>query len=296
MNQAMTVSGFTFVRNGTLLGYPYIESIRSALPICDEFVVAAGASDDDTLERLQALARTEPKLRVIPTRWNEKMVDRGYVYAQQKMIAQFNCSGDWAFYLEGDEVLHERETGAIRMAMARHLEDPRIEALVFDYHHFFGSPDWIAVSPGWYRRAVRIVRNSIRNYSPDGLFFVVMDRNKRGRYPNAAPVNAHIYHYGHVRRRDRMREKVERVSRYWDHPPPEFTGYAIDPQALERFRGSHPALVQDWLRREAEPRFVTDPAYVPNARERKHRRLMKLERWFGLELSKKHYRLVAEAP
>jgi hypothetical protein len=29
------------------------------------------------------------------------MQDRGYVYGQQKMIAQFNCTGDWAFYIEG---------------------------------------------------------------------------------------------------------------------------------------------------------------------------------------------------
>ncbi len=287
----MKVSGFTFLRNGTLLGYPYIESIRSALPICDEFVVAAGASDDDTLEQLHALAREEPKLRVIPTQWNEAMTDRGYVYAQQKMIAQFNCSGDWAFYLEGDEVLHENDLEALRSTMERHLANPEVEALVFDYRHFFGSPEWIAISPGWYRRAVRVIRNSIRNYSPDGLFFVVMDRNKRGRYPRAALANATIYHYGHVRRQDRMREKIERVSRYWGHAPPAFPAYAIDPQALRRFEGAHPAIVRDWLAHEAESTFTPDPAYRPTARERKHRRMMWLERWFCLELSKKHYRL-----
>ena len=32
----MRVSGFTFIRNGTMLGYPFVESIRSALPLCDE--------------------------------------------------------------------------------------------------------------------------------------------------------------------------------------------------------------------------------------------------------------------
>jgi hypothetical protein len=70
--------------------------------------------------------------------------------------------------------------------MERYLESPSVEALVFDYYHFFGSPGWIAVSPGWYRRAPRIIRPTVHNYSPDGLFFVVMDHNKRGRYPRAA--------------------------------------------------------------------------------------------------------------
>lgn len=49
----MRVSGFTFVRNGTMLGYPFVESILSALPLCDEFVVAVGLSEDDTLQRVQ---------------------------------------------------------------------------------------------------------------------------------------------------------------------------------------------------------------------------------------------------
>ncbi len=286
----MKVSGFTFLRNGSLLGYPYLESIRSALPLCDEFVVAVGESEDDTLERLRAM--NEPKLRLIETRWNERMQDRGYVYAQQKMIAQFNCDGDWAFYLEGDEVLHERDLEAVRSAMRRHLEDRRVEALVFDYHHFFGSPQWLAVGPGWYRRAPRIIRNTIRNYSPDGLFFVVMDRNKRGRYPRAALAGATIHHYGHVRSIAAMREKTARVGKYWKHDHPLFKGYVIDPKMLAPFGGEHPALVREWLATQAEQHYEPDPAYAPTRRDRKHRRMMTLERWFGWELSKKHYTLV----
>ena len=61
----MKVSGFSFIRDGVRLGYPFVESLRSALPVCDEFVIAVGKSDDGTLERLQAL--NEPKLRIIET-------------------------------------------------------------------------------------------------------------------------------------------------------------------------------------------------------------------------------------
>lgn len=286
----MKISGFTFIRNGTLLGYPYLESIRSALPICDEFIVAVGESNDDTLERIRALGSN--KIRILECQWNEKMQDRGYVYAQQKMIAQFNCSGDWAFYLEGDEVLHEDDLATIRSSMERHLKDTRIEALVFDYHHFFGSPDWRAISPGWYRRAPRIIRNTIRSWAPDGLFWVVMDKNKRGRYPNAALVGAPIYHYGHVRSVTAMREKNQQVGKYWGHDHPLFNGYQIDPQALAPFTGSHPAIVRTWLAAEAEATFKPDPKYQPTGKELKHQRMMTLERIFGLELSKKHYRLM----
>ena len=78
----MKVSGFTFIRNGSILSYPFVESILSALPICDEFIVAVGDSQDDTLAKIQAI--DSDKIIIVQTRWNENMQDRGFVYAQQK--------------------------------------------------------------------------------------------------------------------------------------------------------------------------------------------------------------------
>ena len=286
------ISGFTFLRNGVKLGFPFEASIRSILPRVDEFVIALGAGQDETEARIHALAAEQPKIRIIPTRWNERMAEKGFVYAQQKMIAQYACTGDWAFYLEGDEVLHEVELPAIRAAVDRHHANPAVEALVFDYLHFYGSPQWLAVSPAWYRRECRLIRNTIRSYAPDGQFWVVMDRHRRGRHPQAALAGAHIYHYGHVRRLDYMQAKMDQVSKYWSHQPPKMS-YSIDPQALRRFEGTHPACMADWLAHDAEPAFTPDPAHPLTRRERKHRKAMVLERWFGLDLSHKHYRLVA---
>ena len=58
----MKVSGFTFIRNGTSLGYPFIESIKSILPICDEFIIALGKSEDDTLNKIRALKSKKIKI------------------------------------------------------------------------------------------------------------------------------------------------------------------------------------------------------------------------------------------
>jgi hypothetical protein len=67
-----------------------------------------------------------PKIRIIPTQWNERIQPdysvKGFVYGQQKSIALFNCTGDWAFYLEADEVVHENDLPKIRAAMERHLD------------------------------------------------------------------------------------------------------------------------------------------------------------------------------
>jgi glycosyltransferase involved in cell wall biosynthesis len=283
----MKVSGFTFIKNAEMLGYPFIESIQSVLPIVDEFVIAVGESDDNTLEIIKSIK--DNKIRIIETQWNESMQDRGYVYAQQKMTAQFSCTGDWAFYLEGDEVLHEKDLDTIRNTMERHLDNPEVEALYFDYYHFYGKPNQVGIAG--YKRAPRIIRNTIRNYSPDGLFFVVMDKNKKGRYPKAAHAGCHIYHYGHVRKVERNNEKIKQVGKYWgDEEPNTFSTYGnIDLAEIRPFTGTHPKIVKDWLRTEAELEFEQNPNYKVTLKDKKHRIRFWLDEKLGWDISKKHY-------
>lgn len=285
----MKVSGFTFLRNGQMLGYPFVESIKSILPIVDEFVIALGPCEDETEAMINAIG--DPKIRILHTQWNEVMRDRGYVYGQQKMIAQFNCTGDWAFYLEADEVIHEKDLDKIVSAMERYRTDDRVEALLFDYIHFYGNANSYLDSPGWYRRAPRIIKNSLRSYAPDGLFWLVLERNKRGRYPYAALTGATMYHYGWVRSEEQMNLKSEKVQKYWNKKPEPIDYSQIDPIIIKEFKGSHPKVVQNWLPK-SDGVFKADPSYTLTQRERKHRKMLKLEKLFGLELSKKHYHLV----
>lgn len=283
----MKVSGFTFLRNAVVNGYPFEESIRSILPIVDEFICVVGESQDDTRARVVAI--DDPKIRVIDSRWNESMQDRGFVYGQQKMMAQYNCSGDWAFYLEGDEVLHEAEIDRIRETMQDNLSDTEVEALYFDFFHFYGTPDQVGIAG--YRRAPRIIRNSIRTIAPDGLYWVVMDRNKRGRYPKAKHASGSIYHYGHCRSVSRMSEKLRQVGKYWGSSHDEFQGYGnIDVSELRPFEGTHPHVIRDWIALEAERVFCQNPEYQLSRRDRRNRLRFWIEKTMGIEISKKHYR------
>jgi len=283
----MKVSGFTFLRNAVINGYPFEESIRSVLPIVDEFICVIGEGEDDTRERVVAIA--DPKIRVIDSRWNENMQDRGFVYGQQKMIAQFNCTGDWAFYLEGDEVLHESEVSNIREIMQENLDDPEVEALYFDFFHFYGTPNQVGIAG--YRRAPRIIRNIIRSIAPDGLFWTIMDKNKKGRYPKAKYAGGNIYHYGHCRSVSKMAEKLKQVGRYWGSNHEEFRGYgSIDVRELRPYKGSHPVVMENWLATEAETEFFQDPNYRITSRDRRNRLRFWVEDTFGIEISKKHFR------
>lgn len=283
----MKVSGFTFLRNAEINGYPFIESIQSILPLVDEFICAVGPSDDNTKSMVQAIS--DEKIRIVETKWNENMRDRGFVYGQQKMIAQYNCSGDWAFYLEADEVIHEKEHSLIQNAMQKHLDNPRVEALYFDFYHFYGTANQVGIAG--YRKAPRIIRNKIRTIAPDGLFWVVLDKNKKGRYPNAASAGAKIYHYGHCRSVAKMNEKLKRVGKYWGNEHESFDGYGyIDLAEIKPFDGSHPKIMDCWLENEAEKVFEQDPNFKPSRRDRRNRLRFAVEKVLNIEISKKHFK------
>ena len=285
----MKVSAFTFIKNGQILGYPFLQSIQSILSIVDEFIVNVGESEDDTLSLIKSLAN--PKIRIIQSNWNDSMKDRGYVYGQQKMVAQFNCTGDWAFYIECDEVYHEKDLESIKKAMSKYVNDKEVEALVFDFYHFYGNANSFLDSPGWYRSEARIIKNSVRSYSPDSLFWLVLDKNRKGRYPKAKKIGIHCYHYGWVRSEDEMNLKSEKVQKYWGNNHQKIDYSKIDQAIIKKFNGTHPQIIKEWLPKD-KGLFQADPNYKPSKKQKKHRIMIKLENYLNLELSKKHYKLV----
>jgi hypothetical protein len=285
----MKVSAFTFIKNGQILGYPFLQSIQSILPIVDEFVINVGESEDDTLEMIHSIK--DKKIRIIESKWNDGMRDRGYVYGQQKMISQFNCTGDWVFYIEGDEIYHEKDLDQIRKSMEIHLDDSNVEALVFNFKHFYGNANTVLNSPGWYRKEARVIKNSIRSYAPDGLFWLVLDSNKKGRYPRAKSTGISCYHYGWVRSEEQMNLKTSKVQKYWGGESAIIDYSQIDQSIIREFRGEHPKIVKDWLPQDVGL-YIADPTYKLTQKQKKHRAMMRFERLFGVDLSKKHFKLV----
>jgi hypothetical protein len=285
----MKVSAFTFIKNGQILGYPFLQSIQSILPIVDEFVINVGDSEDETLQMIHSI--NDSKIRVIESKWNGEMRDRGYVYGQQKMIAQFNCTGDWVFYIEGDEVYHEDDLDKIKTSMSTHLNDSNVEALAFNFKHFYGNANSVLNSPGWYRSEARIIKNSIRSYAPDGLFWLVLDSNKKGRYPRAKNTGTTCYHYGWVRSEKEMNLKSSKVQKYWGKEPARINYSQIDQSIIEEFKGTHPKIVQEWLPK-ATGLYKADINYRLNHKEKKYRILKRLEKFFSIDFSKKHFTLI----
>ncbi len=257
----MQVSGFSIIRDGVRFGFPFIESIRSLLPLVDEFVLAVGKSQDETLNRARAI--DSPKLRIIETEWDENLRRGGLVMAQQTNMALDRCIGDWCFYLQGDEVIHEQNYDCILHAMRRYLPRQRVEGLSFRYRHFYGS--YRLVNPLPYRRQIRIVRRGIGIRSVgDACGFAI-----NGRQLCTKPTGAKMYHYGWVRDPAVQARKLTKFSHfYWENernvhrgePLPAVDSapdYQFDTAACLPFRGTHPQVMQSVIAAQDWP----EPAY-----------------------------------
>lgn len=255
----MKVSGFSFVRNGVIFDYPFLESIQSLLPLCDEFIIAVGESEDATLSRIESLQSS--KIIVIPTIWDESLRSGGTVLAQQTNVALDNVTGDWAVYLQADEVLHEDDIPEIRNTMEEHLGNPKIEGLLFPYKHFYGSYEYVGNSRRWYRHEIRVVRPRIgvRSWG-DAQGFRIGTRKLAVR-----PVKAPVYHYGWVRPPEVQQARQRSFHRLWHSDDWVERHVGSDPDfnyrnsgRLMRFTGSHPSVMQDRIRRQ-QWRFSYDP-------------------------------------
>ena len=154
----MKVVGFSFIKDAVKMQYPIVEAIRSILPLCDEVIVAVGASADGTRE---LVANIDKKVKILDTEWDFTLSANGKVLASEtdKAFKQIPADADWCIYIQGDEVLHEDGYEEINKAMHKFKDDKNVDGLLLKYRHFFGSYNYVGVEAHWYRNEVRIIKN-----------------------------------------------------------------------------------------------------------------------------------------
>jgi len=243
----MKVSGFTFVRNGVELTYPFIESIQSLLPLVDECIINVPQSTDDTLERIRAI--DSDKLKIFESDWDDSLRTGGHILSLQSNRALERCSGDWAIYLQADEVLHEDDYKGIRETMDNLRGNHRIDSISFRYLHFEGG--YWQTNPFRYRHQVRIIRPSagIRS-AGDACGF---ERKQGALRIHHSPYR--IFHYGWARDpRDMVKKnrELERLYHDDDYIRKKYDGleeHAFrELEVCRPFKGDHPAVMQRLLR------------------------------------------------
>ncbi len=244
-DNSIKISGFSFIRDGQKLGYPFVESILSILPICYEFVLVVGNCQDNTKQIIEQLH--QPKIKIIDTVWDDTLRAGGAILAQQTNIALQYISGDWGFYLQGDEVVHEDYLEIITKSIHQYNENKNVDGLLFHYLHFYGSYAWVGTSPKWYRKEIRIIRNNIGIQSyKDAQGF---RKNNKKLY--VKQIEAYIYHYGWCRPPEKQQLKLKTFqSLYHNDEWLEKNSKEIDSfdyntvEELKKFDKSHPKVMQ----------------------------------------------------
>ncbi|CAN5655611.1 hypothetical protein BH10BAC5_BH10BAC5_04240 [soil metagenome] len=245
----MKVSGFTIIRNGVIYGYPFKESILSILPLCDEFIINVGGSEDSTLEEIKLLQSQYPeKIKLFESEWDDTIREGGKMLSVETNKAMEQCTGDWLFYLQGDEVLHEKYTGIVQKQMEQNLNDPEVDGLRFWYIHFYGSYEYIQDNyRKWYVKEIRLIKNHRNIVSAgDALSF----EYKEGGKIKMKQIEAWIYHYGWVKPAETMLLKRKGFEKLYNNEDEykkvvgKLTSYN-DYGDLILFNGTHPEVMKE---------------------------------------------------
>lgn len=293
----MKVAGFTFIRNAVKNDYPIVEAITSILPICDEFIVALGNSEDETEQLIKDI--NSPKIKIIYTTWDESIRDGGTVFANEtdKAFQAISADADWAFYIQGDECVHEKYLPLIKKEMEDNLNDSQIEGLLFKYLHFYGSYNYYGHSRRWYRREIRIVRNNkaIHSYR-DAQGFRWNDRKI-----NVKLIDAYIYHYGWVKPPSGLTNKLRNFNRFYhddewmEQNLPEtfeFDYTHKNPDRLVHFTDTHPAVMQKRIA-SINWNLNIDLQELDKNMTFRRKVLQKIEDWTGWRVSEyRNYKIV----
>ena len=278
----MKIAGFTIIKNAVVNDFPIVEAIKSILPVVDEMIVLIGDSTDAPIALIESIG--DPKIKIHHSVWDKNLRKGGVVLAVEtdKAFQYIDASFDWAFYIQGDEVVHEKYHSTIIDACHKYKSDNAVQGLLFKYKHFFGTYDYVGDSRKWYAHEVRIIRNNkkITAYRDAQGF-----RIGKTKLPVAA-INASIYHYGWVKSPEQMRKKQKESSVFW-HDDTQMQKIISSPDyydfsgfdSLEKFTDSHPAVMKE---RIIQKNWVIDLDISKKKFSLKNLILYYFEKWTGI--------------
>lgn len=296
----MKISGFSYVRNGIDFDYPFLEAIQSILPVCDEFVVVLGDSSDSSSEALQNLKSN--KIKIVDSVWDMNNRKGGKVFAQQSNIGLDHVTGNWAFHIQADEVIHEKDLPKILEAIQKYDSEPEVEGLLLPFIHFWGNYDYVRTSRRVHKNEIRVIRNNqlIRAYRDSQGFRKYSSKEayeagEKGTKLYVKKVDAPVYHYNSVRSKKTQEKKIHTFNCMYTPEMSvsrenfdEFDYNNVD--RVEKFRGSHPAIMQHRIADFDQP-FTFDPGKAKW--KPKDKFMQPIEDWLGFKIGEyKNYKLL----
>ncbi len=257
----MKIEGFTYVRNGLKMGYPFIASIQSVLPVVDKLFVVVGDSEDGTREVIENLK--DNRIVIIDSVWDEEQRNNGRIFGEQANIGLKEITGDWAIHIQADEVFHESDREELLNYMKMADEYDGIDGLLFPFYHFWGDYQHIRQTRRTHAFEIRAfkTKRDVLSYNDSQGFrkFASSKSDEKGKKLNVLKIEIPVYHYSYTRNPKLMKKKSNYFNRFWHsnewlekhNKESEFDFNDVD--ILHLFEGSHPKYMaevidkQDWV-------------------------------------------------
>lgn len=264
----MTISGFTYVRNGFTFQYPFLQSIQSILPIVDELIVVVGDSTDGTREAIQNLG--SEKIRIVDSVWDMSLREGGKIFAIQTNLGLLECKGDWLLHIQADEVYHESARQTLLKAIQEADKNPAIDGLLMPYYQFWGDYKHIRPSRKMHQFEIRAFKGgrNIFSYRDSQGFrkyssWQACQNGEKGEKLKVLDSGMYVYHYPYCRNPRQMQVKKNFARRFWHKDNnPYSQGEAFDYNQVDYlapFNGEHPQWMQEIIAQQ-DWEFVYDPS------------------------------------
>lgn len=263
----MKIGGFTYVRNGFKMGYPFIASISSILPIVDELFIVVGNSEDGTREAIENLKND--KITIIDSIWEEEKRKNGEIFKEQSNIGLEKVTGDWAIHIQADEVLNEDAKDKLMSYINVANQLDHIDGLLFPFYHFWGDYQHIRNTRRTHAfeiRAFKTNRNILSYKDSQGFRIFESSSDHKGSKLRVLKTSIPIYHYSYTRNPKLMNKKSNYFHRFWHtnewlkkHTKEESEFDFNEVDKLELFTGTHPKQMDEIIRQQ-DWKFEYDPS------------------------------------
>ncbi len=263
----MRIEGFTYVRNGFKMGYPFLPSINSVLPIVDQLFVVVGDSEDGTREAIENLKND--KIVIVDSIWEEEKRVNGEIFKDQANLGLQKVTGDWAIHIQADEVLNEADGEKLLNYIHEADELKEVDGLLFPFYHFWGDYQHIRKTRRTHAFEIRAFKNNrnVQSYRDSMGFRIIKPESSEnnGTKLKVLKTDIPIYHYAYTRHPKLMNKKSNYFDRFWhsnewlknNTKEADFDYNEVD--RLEPYEGSHPIYMGDVIKQK-DWEFNYDPS------------------------------------
>jgi hypothetical protein len=193
------ISGLTILKNGITCGYTFVETLKCLDAICDEIIICEGNSTDGTIDYINRIKND--KFKIYSYDWGN--CSDGTKFADITNDGLDKCTGEYIFYLQSDEIIHECEYDKVKS-----LINDGYDAIYMQFAHLRYTM-LKKIQSNAYEHAIRIIKNK------KGIRSITDGYNFGGEITSATYSNILVYHAGYVFLKNILQKMINHADSFY---------------------------------------------------------------------------------